>query len=306
MIFSVALYVFLMLYSDVSKFSKSFGSINYWVIPPILGIMTLNLFLLSIRFARLVKTLQIKIMFKKSILIYFSSLSLLATPFGSGQLIKSEFIRRETGEPISKTAPIFFVEKWTELVSVIVILSIFVSIKNLYESQIIIIIGTILSLIFWGIMKNESIFSLFKRIVRRGKFLKKFEDNIEVSKETFRTILSRRATFEGLVLVMSSKMLEACTVFLALRAIGINLDFSISTQVYFVSVVSGILVFIPGGLIITEGSMIGLLSRYYYGLSTIVSAVIFIRLITIWYSTMLGFFISKKIMKAREIEKNDT
>ena len=71
---------------------------------------------------RLIKNLNIPITLKKSILIYFSGLSLTVTPFGVGQIIKSHFIKKEFGDSISKTAPVIFVEKWNELVAVIVIL----------------------------------------------------------------------------------------------------------------------------------------------------------------------------------------
>ena len=95
---------------------------------------------------------------------------------------------------------------------------------------------------------------------------------------------------EGFIITIPAQMLQAIAVFLVFQMIGVKIDFVASTQVYFTSIVAGILSFIPGGLVVAEGGMLALLAKYYYNyeLALLVSAVIFVRLFTFWYATLFG------------------
>jgi len=295
---TIILYVIIALYGDIEKFSNRIADIDLIFIPFILGAMTLNLFFLGLRFYRLVRILGIKISFRKSMWIYFSSLSFLSTPAGSGQLIKSHLIKKETGEPISKTAPIVLVEKWNELNSVLLLLIFLVIINFLIESQIIIILGAVISLVIVGITRNDAFFSFFKKISERIKFLNSLQESIDNSKNSLKSIMTVKSFLEGFVFTMPAKILEAISVFLAFKAIGIELDIVISTQIFFTAIASGFLSFIPGGIIVTESSMIGLLAKAGVDLAMASAAVIFVRLVTIWYATLLGLVSARFFLKS--------
>jgi glycosyltransferase 2 family protein len=294
------LYVAFAFYIDIGKFSKVVLNINYWIIPLILVPESLSLLLLALRFHRLLQALDINISIKKSILIYFTGLSLTVTPANSGQVVKSQVIKRQLGYAISKTSPIIVFEKWSELTSVLIILVVFAIANTMVESTVIIIIGGFIALSLFAIMRNAAFFMLFKRVLLRFSRLKKFEESIENSRGTLKTLFSRRIVFEGFVLTTPAKILEAASVFLAFQALGIKISFIASTQIFFTALLSGIFSFIPGGLGVTEGSMLGLLIKYYGGnLALLGSAVIFARIITIWYATCLGIITSQFVMKKR-------
>jgi uncharacterized membrane protein YbhN (UPF0104 family) len=111
---------------DVGKLSKAELNIDYWLIPLILTLMSACILLLSVRFHRFLRALGIDdIPLAKSILFYITGLSLAATPANSGQVVKSYTIKKQFGHSISKTSPIVLVEKWNELISVLIILIVF-------------------------------------------------------------------------------------------------------------------------------------------------------------------------------------
>lgn len=285
---AIGLYVGLVFYGDAQKFSEHITKINYWFLPLILFFMTINLFFLGMRFFRLLQILKINISFKKSILIYFASLSLLSTPAGSGQVIKSHLIKNETSEPISKTAPIILVEKWNELNSVLLILILFLFFNIFIESQIIIIIGISLSIVIFGILRNKKFFSIFKIISSKIKFLKSIQEGIENSQNSLKSLMTARSFFEGFIFTIPAKLLEGLSVFLTFKAIGIELSFETSTQIFFTAIATGFLSFVPGGIVVTEGSMLGLLNQVGVDFALAAAAVIFVRLTTIWFATILG------------------
>jgi glycosyltransferase 2 family protein len=285
---TIGLYGSLIFYGDTLEFSKYVSQIDYSYLPIILFLMIANLFFLGLRFYRLLKILKIKISLKKSILIYFASLSLLSTPIGSGQIIKSHLIKKETSEPISKTAPILLIEKWNELNSVLLILAILLLFNFFIESQIIIAIGVLISISIYGIVQNKKLFTLFKIFSEKIKFIKSLRVEIENSKESLNSFMTFRSFIEGFIFTTPAKLLEGLSVFFAFKAIGIDLSFQLSTQIFFTSVASGFLSLIPGGIIVTEGSMLGLLNQVGVDFALATAAIIFVRLTTIWFATILG------------------
>jgi uncharacterized protein (TIRG00374 family) len=301
----MVVYVAFALFSDVGKLSRAILRINYWGIPLVLTPITVEILLLAYRFHRLLRVVGINMSVKKSILIYITGLALIATPASSGQIIKSQIIKKMFGYEISKTSPIVLIEKWSELASVLIILTALAFLKPLWESSLIIIMGSALALLLLGIMRNRMIFNVSKRIILRFRRLKKFEESIENSQGALRILNSRRVIIEGFVITLPAKLLEAIGIFFSFQVLGIKLGFITSTEIFFTATISGILSFIPGGIGVVEGSMIGLLIKYYNNnLALLAAAVIFIRLITLWYPTFLGLIVGQLILKYRRILGN--
>jgi glycosyltransferase 2 family protein len=134
-------------------------------------------------------------------------------------------------------------------------------------------------------------FFFLSKITAKFQRLRKFEESIENSQESLKILSSMRVIiFEGFIVTIPSLLLQAVSVFLAFQALGIKIDFIASTQIFYTALIAGIFSFVPGGLGVTEGGMIALLSKYYYNydLGLLAAAVIFVRLITFWYGTLLG------------------
>jgi uncharacterized membrane protein YbhN (UPF0104 family) len=55
----------------------------------------------------------------------------------------------------------------------------------------------------------------------------------------------------------------------------------------------GVVSFIPGGLVVTEGTLAVLLNLHGIEISLAMSAVIIIRIFTLWYPVIVGFFALK-------------
>ncbi len=86
---------------------------------------------------------------------------------------------------------------------------------------------------------------------------------------------------------------------LIFEIVGINLDIITSGQVYFSGVLLGFLSIIPGGLGITEGSMLGLLLNLGNDFALASAAIILVRLATFWFPTALGLVVMKQFMKEK-------
>ena len=93
-------------------------------------------------------------------------------------------------------------------------------------------------------------------------------------------------------------ILQTVSVFFVFHALGVKISFITSTQIFYVALISGVLSFIPGGLIVTEASMLGLLIKYYdHDVRILVTSIIIIRFVTVWYPTILGILSSQFILR---------
>ena len=85
-------------------------------------------------------------------------------------------------------------------------------------------------------------------------------------------------------------------------AIGIELGFG-PYLTYATSIILGVASFIPGGIGVSEGTLIGLLSLQGLTISSAVSLTIFIRIFTLWYSVLIGF-VALKLSGALSLNSN--
>jgi glycosyltransferase 2 family protein len=301
------MYVGFAFYLDIGKFSKGLINIRYWIVPLILIPETVHIFFLGLRFHRYLHALGINISIKKSVLIYITGLSLTVTPANAGQVIKSQLLKNRLGYPISMTSPIILAEKWSELTAILIILIAFASVNSFFASNVIIVIGTAIALVFFGVMRNAVLFTQVKRVLLRFSRLRKLEESIENSRTASKTLFSRKMVLEGFLFTVPAKILEGVSVFFAFQALGIKIDFISCTQIFYTASLSGIFSFVPGGFGVTEGSMLALLIKHYgTNLALLASAVILSRIITIWYSTVLGLIFSQFFVKKIKIGSSNT
>lgn len=295
----LVIYIAIILYSDIGKFLQVTSHIDLQKILFVLFLMSLSMLLLALRFHRLVLALGAQINIKKSIAIYFLGLAFSVTPFSSGTVIKSHIIKRDLSIPIAKTFPIILIEKWNELVAVVILLVFFLFLHFTLESALVTAMGVVLVSVFLVIIKNERTFVIFKKIGSKISFLKQIEENVNNSKNSIQILTNRKNTVEGIVFTLASKILETISVVLVFETVGISLNFATSGQVYFSGVLLGFLSLIPGGLGVTEGSILGLLLRLGNDFALASAAVIMIRLATFWFPTALGLITVKFFMKEK-------
>lgn len=172
------LYVGLALYLDIEKVSKTTFKIHYWTVPLILTPITIDILLLAFQFHRLLRVLDLNIPMRRSFLIYFIGLSFAITPISAGQILRSQIIKKEFDYAFSKTSPILFFEKWSELAALLVILVALAIVNLMLDSIFIIIAGTALVLVFFAIMRNRGLFLFIKKTTTRFRKLRKFEASI--------------------------------------------------------------------------------------------------------------------------------
>ncbi len=295
----MGIYIGIILYSDLEEFYKNFLEIHYEYLPVILLLVFFSLVAKSFRQLILLRKIGIDISVKANFTIFFSGLSMQATPGGLGTMIKSQFIKKNYGHSLLKTMPVVLVERFHDLLSMITIIAILSFFYQLIEIQLILAILIPILIFSYLAVRREKILVFFVNRLLKIKFLSKSIQNLFESKETLQALSTKKILLSCWGISLFGLTLEAISIYFSFLAF--NLDFGIieTTLITFASFVIGAASFIPGGIGLTEASLIGLLVLSKVELATASSLAIFIRLTTIWYATSMGF-IATRIMFSRK------
>jgi glycosyltransferase 2 family protein len=290
---TILFYVAILIISDINLiFEKIFQiKLEYFLL--VFSLMTMQFIFLGIKYHRLLKKLNIPISLKYSILIFISGLTLIATPGGIGTVIKSQILKKKYNQPLAKTLPLIIIERFTELLAILIILTFFLIWNQMYESIIVIIIGYCFIIATYIISSNTKIFIFFKKLFSKIKKIKKLIISFDESRDSFSKLFEFKTISESMVWSIFAKISQLLAVYFIFLSLGIDLDLILSGQIYYTSLVLGSLTFIPSGLIITESSMLGLLLNTGVDLSLASLSVILIRLITTWLGTVVGIIALK-------------
>jgi len=299
-IFIIAFYIIYVAYSDFKEISSNIEEFEFTLLPIILLFSFTGFCIHSLRQQILLKKIGVGIPLKENLLLYLAGLSMIVTPGGLGETIKSYYLKKKFGYGISKTFPLVFVERFQDMITLVVVLSfslIFIQIHEVMVLDIIVICITIISYIIFRIKK------LFVKIInfsQKISRLRKFGDNMSESYEGFYSMTEGKTMIKCAAVGIVSWTLEAIAVYLVFLAFNIDLGFILTTIIAYAAILFGGISLLPGGVGLTEISATTLLTKEGVELSLATSIIIMMRISTIWLSTTTGFIASKFFISKKQ------
>jgi len=132
--------------------------------------------------------------------------------------------------------------------------------------------------------------------------MKKIIISIEEFNSTSRELTKITTTLSMLSLTILTKINGLIVIFLIFQSFGIQFDFFLTGQIFNTASIIGILSLIPGGIIVTESGLLGLLVNQglTFDLSSLL--VLVIRFVSLWFVTIIGFIGLKLTLKKFEGE----
>ena len=299
---AAAIYAIFLFISDYQKISDVVIDFKIEYLIPILSLVTVSWIPLILMWHLLLKKNGINIPFRKNIVIWLSGSALSLTPGQIGELIKSQLIKTLYDIPRTKTAPVVLVEKFYSLTGAIIAGIIGIIILGM-DFNLVLFSIAILSIIFLLIYYRPVLQYGLKRITK-FKFFSKYSDNITDSYEILRNSTGSGISSICIALAICYWIIISLSVYVTLLAFGIEgASFLKTISIYTSSVIIGVITFIPGGLGITEGSLVGLFTLEGINVSIALILSVVIRLTTLWYSVSIGF-IGLKLSGGLSLSRN--
>ena len=289
---SIIVYSLFLILSDFSKLSEEILDFEIMYLPLILILVPLGWLALYFRWTILVKNSGYILPHKKNFQIFLSGFPLSITPGKVGELLKCELLKENFNIPRKITAPIILVERLYNAVGIVIISSLGIWYFD-FSGTVILIASCALIGIFIA-LRSKSLFSSLINKTSKIKYLSKFSDSFSDSYEVINHSIKPKIFIISSLLSAIYWILESVAVYFVFKSFGIDfLELYNVVLAYTSSIILGVASFVPGGIGVSEGTLISLLSIHGLSLSTAITLTLFIRMFTLWYSVFVGFIALK-------------
>ena len=288
----VAIYSILLSLTDVTQISDSLMNIKLEFLPLIFGLVTFGWIILFIRWQILLKSNKIEIPLKSSFTIYISGFALQFIPGEIGEFLKVELLKNKFNISRSKSSPIVLSEMFYNATGLIAL-----SIAGIWFFEFAIyifgIFSSLLILFFYLINKKKYFFKIINYLIKI-KFFKKYVESFSESVDVLQTTTKKKVLFYSICLSTLFWFVECIAIYLLLLSFGIiTVDLLTLLPMYSSSNILGVISFLPLGLGVFEGSLAGFLNLNGVNITISLAVVILSRIITRWYSIIVGLIVLK-------------
>lgn len=276
------------LYADFADVISAFEKFDWLLLFPLLILSLINYLVRFSKWDYYLSVINVKLKKIDSLSIFLSGLIMSVTPGKMGELLKAFLTKEVNGAPISKTAPIVFVERVTDFLALIIISIIGAYIFN-YGKGIVIGAGAFLLLIIILISHKNlalKLLSLLEKNAFLNKHLHTIHNLYESSYQLLRLTPLIKMTFVSLISWLS----ECLGYYIILRNFGIEKSFLWAAFSYAFATIAGAISMLPGGLGVTEGSLTLMLIDNGQPKELAVATTFIVRAVTLWFAVLVGIF----------------
>ena len=284
----IAIYAIILIAFDVNVISEKINDFDFQYLPFIIPLIPLTWGVLFLRWNLLLKNSAIDIPLKDNFMIFISGFALGVTPGKVGELIKAQLLKNKFNIPRSKTAPLVIVERFYDFFAIAII-----SLFGILVFEYSIYIFTILAvgiIIFLTITSSEKLFLKFLQKIEKIKFLRNFSSELPKSFTIIQKSTRGKILPLSIILSVIFWILDSIIAYLTLLSFGIDIiDYFVLMSIYTSSIILGVISFLPLGIGVVEGSLVGFLSLNGIEFPLATAIVVFIRFFTRWIGVMAGF-----------------
>ncbi|GIW62890.1 MAG: TIGR00374 family protein [Patescibacteria group bacterium] len=303
-VLAIIVYSFGALFLDIKQLLQLSSQFNWLLLPLLILLSFINYIFRSLRFFYYLKTINTKVSYKQSFIIFMSTLSMTLTPGKSGEILKAYLLKKQTNEKLFKFIPVLILERFMDGIAMLILGSIGVyyflgSIPFLFIFSI-----APLFLLYIIFHYRKNIVNIVKRFEHKLPKLRLLESLI-IFFSNSEKLIKFKVIANSLVLSLLAWTFESYALYLILNYFGFSglKILAFSFFVFSFSSIAGFFVLIPGGIGIAEGSLVSFITLFLKADTTTAGFItLLFRLITLWFGVIIGIlffykFIFKRVSK---------
>jgi glycosyltransferase 2 family protein len=242
------------------------------------------------RWSGYLRALSIPATRRDDLLIFLSGFAMTITPGKLGELIKPLLLRRTMAVPLARSTPIVIAERVTDLVALVLLVGIGALPRAPLGGAILLAGALALSLL--------STQAWVVRVIP-GRLREKARPALEALRE----LLTPRRFASSLALALFAWSMQALALLVIARPFA-QLGLLDTLLAYGAPLLAGALAMLPGGLGLTEASMVGVLRELSAVSAGEASAITLLcRLVTLWFAVALGFLALALRARPQRVER---
>lgn len=282
------IYLGFSVYADFEKLVISFSNFNFVYLPLILLLSVFNYIFRFYKWNYYLRIIKVELSIKDSVIVFLSGFLMSITPGKFGEIFKSYLIKKINGTSISKTAPVVLAERITDFLSLAVLALVGSYFFN-YGFIISLLMTLALTLIII-LITNRNLFDNFLRFTSKINFLKEKSSKFKELYESTESLLKLKPLIYALIVSIISWGFECIGYYIVILNFTDNVSLYWSAFSYSFSTIVGAISMLPGGLVVTEGSMLIMLNNIGLKLSDSTATTFIIRTATLWFAVVIGIF----------------
>ena len=193
-----------------------------------------------------------------SLKIFLAGFSLTVTPGKVGEVLKSFLLRETHGVPMARTAPIVVAERVTDLIALVALALGGVGVLGGGQRLLYVAAGLVALFLVFASSRTlaHGVIDLAARLPGVGRAAPKLREFYGAMAELVRPLPLTLAT----LLSIAAWSAECLAFWVVLHGFpGADASLRLCTFIYAAMTIAGALSFLPGGLLVQEGGMVGLL-----------------------------------------------
>ncbi len=316
LIFSVIVFALVGWYGKVEDVIIALSAIPwFWILPTMMALSFFNYVFRYFKWQYYLKRINVGLSHTDSFSVFLAGFTLTATPGKIGEAIKGYFIQEIDGTPVAKTMPIVVSERVTDLLAMVILALIGFTLGINAGDQLFTVILLGGAALAGAIVLGHSAFyqKILARMTSFGP-LKRFQDSCDIIESTMTKTLSPKPMLVSTAISVPGWFMECMELWLLLSVLSgaglpsltfASLSLLLSaTFVHSTASIIGAVTMSPGGVGTYEITSVALITYLLAMGETLASAAtILIRVVTLWFSIVVGFialtFITRRI-KSKE------
>jgi glycosyltransferase 2 family protein len=290
MLFAVVVYGVFVVARGLDAIGGALATYDWSTFAMALGLAFFNYVLRFLKWEFYLARLEVRNVPKlDSFLTFLSGFVLTVTPGKVGEVFKSLVLYETQGTPMARTAPVVVAERLTDVIGVVVLIA--VGSLAFPGGLVWAGAGVVAVLVGLALISSERAMAVvIARLERSPGALGRAAPRVREAWASLRTLTSPGALALPTLLSIGAWSAEALALWCILRGLGARAPSTLALFVYATSTLAGALIPVPGGLGVTEGLLEQQLARLG-GVPTAAStsAMILVRLATLWFAVALGF-----------------
>ena len=247
-----------------------------------LGLAVLNYVLRYLRWELYLRALGIRVSRSVSVSVFTAGLALSITPGKAGELLKSVWLNRRAGVPVSASAPAVVMERLTDVLSV-----------GLLGLTGVLLLPTVVALIVGGVVAGAVSVGIlaasrFGALAPGLPVLRRWREPLAESLDGFRRLMSPAMLAAAVILGALAWAAEGLALWIVIIGIGEWVSPLVAIPISAAAALVGAVTALPGGLVGFEGSMVALLRQAGLGAPEAALATLLTRLATLWFAVLVG------------------
>ncbi len=247
-----------------------------------LGLALVNYALRYLRWVIYLKALDINVSLQVSGIVFTAGLALSITPGKAGELLKSVWLSRRAGIPISASAPAVVMERLTDVISVGILGC--AGVLLLPPILAVVVGGFLAAAIVAGILAA----SRFGALALRLPILRRWREPLAESQDGLRRLMSPGLLTIAVILGGLAWAAEGLALWIIIVGIGEWVSPLAAIPISAAAALVGAATALPGGLAGFEGSMVALLRQADVSAPAAALATLLTRLATLWFAVAIG------------------